>query len=147
MITLRIATPADATLLFPLTRALNDHEGITVSDETLQRGLAELLGDPALGRIFIVERGDQPIGYGLVTFAFDLEFGGREGWLTELWIASEHRKGGAGAGALAQIEDQLRGLGVRALHLQVRPDNPAKRLYDRLGWEASPRIVMTRRLA
>jgi GNAT superfamily N-acetyltransferase len=147
VITLRIATPADATLLFPLTRALNDHEGITVSDATLQSALAQLLGDPALGRIFVIEREAQPIGYGLVTFAFDLEFGGREGWLTELWIAHEHRKAGAGAGALAQIEEQLRGLGVRALHLQVRPDNPAKRLYDRLGWEASPRIVMTRRLA
>jgi hypothetical protein len=30
------------------------------------------------------------------------------------------------------------------LHLQVRPENPAKRLYDRTGFVASPRIVMTR---
>jgi ribosomal protein S18 acetylase RimI-like enzyme len=35
---------------------------------------------------------------------------------------------------------------VHALHLQVRPDNPALRLYQRSGFVASARIVMTRRL-
>jgi hypothetical protein len=32
------------------------------------------------------------------------------------------------------------------MHLQVRPDNEAVRVYERAGFVASPRIVLTRRL-
>ena len=48
--------------------------------------------------------------------------------------------------ALEALAPRLRALGVGALHLQVRPDNPARRLYQRAGFVASPRIVMTRKL-
>ena len=33
-----------------------------------------------------------------------------------------------------------------ALHLQVRPENPALRLYERSGFSRSPRLILTRRL-
>ena len=44
------------------------------------------------------------------------------------------------------LEIELRPLGVRALHLQVRPENPALRLYERAGFSRSPRLILTRRL-
>ncbi len=47
---------------------------------------------------------------------------------------------------LALLDGELRALGVRAVHLGVRPENPAVRLYARAGFEASPRLFMTRRL-
>ena len=43
--------------------------------------------------------------------------------------------------AAAEYESEM----LHALHLQVRPDNPAQRLYRRAGFTASPRITMTRR--
>jgi ribosomal protein S18 acetylase RimI-like enzyme len=81
-----------------------------------------------------------------VTFGFDLEFGGRDAYLDELWIDAHARGCGAGGAALDALAAPLRALGVRALHLQVRPENPAMRLYARSGFVASPRTVMTRRL-
>ncbi len=146
MIVLRRAAPADLEVVFPKTRALNDHEGISVSDETLAAALLHLLHTPGLGGIWIVERDGSAVGYAMVTFGYDLEFGGRDAWVTELWIDEAARGGGTGAAALAALEAELAVHDVRALHLQVRPDNPAKRLYERAGYEASPRIVMTRRL-
>ncbi len=146
-LTLRLATVDDLGQIFPMTKALNAHEDIALEDDALAASLGHLLGDPRLGAVFVIERGGAAAGYALCTYSYDLEFGGREAWLTELWIEDAHRGGGAGAAALTLLEAELVARGVHAVHLQVRPDNPAKRLYDRLGWTASPRVVMTRRLS
>jgi ribosomal protein S18 acetylase RimI-like enzyme len=168
---LRPAGIGDLAAVLPRTLALNAHEGIAVDPPVLEAALDRLLRDPALGGVWLVERsetgGEDPdgsaggaagsaprgierdgaaIGYAMVTFGYDLEFGGRDAFLTELWIDPPARGTGAGSAALALLDPELRARGVRALHLQVRPDNPALRLYQRSGFIASPRIVMTRRL-
>ena len=144
MFRIRRATEADTALLLPRTAALNAHEGIAIDAPTLEAALRRLLGDPSLGCVWLIEPG--PVGYAIVTFGYDLEFGGRDAYLTELWIDADARGGGAGRAALGLVGDAVRALGVGALHLQVRPDNPAMRLYTRAGFVASPRVVMTRKL-
>jgi len=145
-IELRVATLDDAEALFPRTRALNDHEGIAISDEALDTALRQLLDDASIGCAWLIERDGAVLGYAIVTYGFDLEFAGREGWLTELWVDPEHRRGGVAATALALLAGELRARDVRAMHLQVRPDNDALRIYERAGFETSPRLVLTRRL-
>jgi ribosomal protein S18 acetylase RimI-like enzyme len=144
-IRLRAATDEDLAAVLPRTRALNDHEGITISDAALEAALRKLLGDPALGGVWLA-LDPAPIGYAIVTFGYDLEFSGRDAYLTELWIDEAARGRGAGTQVLALLDPELRARGVHALHLQVRPDNPAFRLYERTGFVASPRTIMTRRM-
>ncbi len=146
MIALRAASIADVSAVFPRTRALNDHEGIEISDERLRAGLEKLLGNPGFGGVWLVLRDGETIGYAIVTYGYDLEFGGREGWLTELWIDADQRGHGAGAETITALETELRQRDVLAMHLQVRSENPAARLYQRMGFVASPRTIMTRRL-
>ena len=146
MLRLRPATPDDLAELLPRTRALNAHEGIAIDPAVLEAALDRLLRDPGLGGAWLIERDGAAIGYAIATFGYDLEFGGRDAVLTELWIDPPARGGGAGGAALALLGPELRERGVGALHLQVRPDNPARRLYQRSGFVASPRVVMTRRL-
>lgn len=150
MIQLRLATLDDFDAVLPRTRALNAHEGIEVPAPVFEAALRRLLSDPQIGGCWLVERitapTTAPIGYAIATFSFDLEFGGREAYLTELWIDPPARGGGAGAAALALLADELRARGVSAMHLQVRPENPAARLYARAGFTTSPRRIMTRRL-
>jgi ribosomal protein S18 acetylase RimI-like enzyme len=143
---LRSATVDDLALVLPRTRALNDHEGIDVSDADLDRALRKLLADESLGGVWLIEDAGKPVGYAIVTFGYDLEFGGRDAWLTELYVDDEHRAKGAGSAALALLDEELRAHHVRALHLQVRPENPALRLYERAGFSRSPRLLLTRRL-
>jgi ribosomal protein S18 acetylase RimI-like enzyme len=143
---LRSATPDDLATLLPRTLALNAHEAITTDAATIEAALGRLLGDPALGGVWLVEQDGAPIGYAIVTFGYDLEFGGRDAYLTEIWIDPSARGQGAGGTALDLLGPALRTHGVQALHLQVRPDNPALRLYERSGFVASPRITMTRTL-
>jgi ribosomal protein S18 acetylase RimI-like enzyme len=143
---LRPANPDDLAELLPRTRALNAHEGIAIDPPVLEAALDHLLRDPSIGRAWLVDRDRVAIGYAIVTFGYDLEFGGRDAYLTELWIDPPARGDGAGSAALRLLDPELRAHGVHALHLQVRPDNPALRLYQRSGFAASPRVVMTRLL-
>lgn len=145
MLRLRRATPADLPDLLPRTRALNAHEGIVVAPDALEAALHALLADPASGGVWLIEDA-AVVGYAIVTFGYDLEFAGRDAWLTELWVDEHARGTGAGTAALSLLDAQLQPLGVRALHLQVRPENPALRLYERAGFTRSPRLVLTRRL-
>lgn len=145
-VALRLATLADLSLLLPRTRALNAHESIAISDAELETALRGLLADGSLGGVWLIEEDGAAIGYAIVTYGYDLEFAGRDAYLTELWIDEGARGRGAGKAALALLPDELRARGVHALHLQVRPENPAARLYERAGFVKSPRWIMTRRL-
>jgi len=146
VIALRPANIDDLAELLPRTTSLNEHEDIALEPAVLQAALERLLRDPTLGGVWLVERDRVVIGYAIVTFGYDLEFNGRDAVLTELWIDPPARGAGVGAAVLQLLGPVLRALGVHALHLQVRPDNPARRLYERSGFVASPRIVMTQRL-
>ena len=143
---LRAATVGDLAHVLPRTRALNDHESIEIADAALEAALRQLLGDPNLGGVWLIEDGGVACGYAIVTYGYDLEFAGRDAYLTELWIDPEARGRGAGSAALAALDGELRDRGVHALHLQVRPENAAVRLYERAGFTRSPRLLMTRRL-
>ena len=146
MFALRLATVDDIAEVLPRTRAFNALESIVIDPATHESALRRLLGDPSLGGVWLVERAGVPVGYAIVTFGFDLEFGGRDSYLTELWIDPDARGRGAGTVALTLLESELGSRDVRALHLQVRSDNPAVRLYERTGFITSLRRVMTRRL-
>lgn len=146
MVQVRSATLDDIAQVLPRTRELNAHEGIVISDERLEAALRRLMGDASLGGVWLVERDRDVIGYAIVTYGYDLEFGGRDAYLTELWIDADKRGGRAGSAALELLTGALRAHDVQALHLQVRPENPALRLYERSGFVRSPRVVMTRRL-
>jgi ribosomal protein S18 acetylase RimI-like enzyme len=146
VIALRPASLPDLAAVLPRTLALNAHEAIAIDPPVLEAALARLLGDPGIGEVWLIERDGAAIGYAIATFGYDLEFGGRDAVLTELWIDPPERGRGAASAALRLIAPELRARGVGALHLQVRPENPALALYQRSGFVASPRVVMTRRL-
>jgi ribosomal protein S18 acetylase RimI-like enzyme len=146
-ITLRAASSVDLDDILPRTRALNDHEGIQISTPQLRAALEKLLADRSLGGVWVIEDEAKAIGYAIVTFGYDLEFGGRDAWLTELWVDEKRRGRGTGSATLALLEPELRALDVRAYHLQVRPENPAMRLYERAGFVRVPRQILTRRLS
>ena len=157
---MRTATQDDVAEILPRTQALNAEEGIVIDDARLEAAVRRLLAEPSLGAVWLAEhsspeagplgsmtRGDGPvIGHAVVTYGYDLEFGGRDAFLTELWVDEPQRRRGAATALLAAIADALRAQDIAALHLQVRTDNPAQRLYERLGFARSPRVIMTKRI-
>lgn len=148
--TIRHARATDAPRLLPLVQALNTHEGISWQPAPLAAALDRLLSDPAIGRVLVAESADTPDhfdGYAIATFGFDLEFAGRDAFLTELYVAEGARGRGVGRALLRGIQEELRAADVRAVHLMVRPGNAeAQALYHGEGFREVPRQILTKRL-
>jgi ribosomal protein S18 acetylase RimI-like enzyme len=146
-VSLRRVEPADIEALLPMMLAFNRFESIAMTREKLVPALAALTADPAIGACWFIAADAEVAGYAVITFGFDLEWGGRDGWLTELWIEPAHRGAGLGRAALAALEREAIARGVRALHLAVRHDNePAQALYRGAGFEQPDRAMLTKRL-
>jgi ribosomal protein S18 acetylase RimI-like enzyme len=144
---LRPATDHDLEPLLRCMVAFNDDDGIDFSADAGRAPLEKLLGDPSLGFAHVAESGDELVGYGVLAFGYDLEFGGRDAFLTEIFVRDDQRGGGLGERLLAAIEARAASLGVLAIHLAVRPSNEAAlRLYRRRGFDVVPRALMSKRL-
>ena len=98
--------------------------------------------------MWLIVEGGEVAGYAVLTFGYDLEFSGRDAFLTELFVRRELRGRGIGRRALAAVERQAVTLKARAVHLMVRPENSrAVTLYATAGYEAPRRVMLSRIVA
>ena len=139
------ATAADEGPLLALIREFYVVEHLPYDEAVLHGALAQLWESPALGRVLLMRDGDEPVGYGVLTFGFSLEYHGRDALVDELYVRESHRGRGAGSAFLAFVEDLCRAEGVRAVHLEVDHVNlRAKALYHRRGYEDHDRHLLTK---
>ena len=143
----RPAVAADVPALLDRMALFNALEGIAWSPASGEPALRALLADASLGHVGLFEAGGAVAGYFVLTWGYDLEWAGRDAWLTELFLDEGLRGRGLGARCLDAVEAAARGAGARALHLMVRPENdPALRLYRGAGFEAPPRVCLSKPL-
>jgi ribosomal protein S18 acetylase RimI-like enzyme len=143
----RAAIETDVSVLLDMIHDFFDGEGMPFDAKNVSPALTSLLGSPSLGSVWIFQQAKAVVGYAIVTYGFDLEFNGRDAFLTDLYLIPEWRGQGVGSAALAIVEREARQAGVRALHLLVHPTNDrALRLYRNARFEVSHRTVMTKRL-
>jgi ribosomal protein S18 acetylase RimI-like enzyme len=135
--------------ILPLMEEFNAFEGITWKPETMVPALEFLLDDPALGFGLLARDPSTGglVGYGLATMGYDVEYGGADAFVTELFVAPAQRGRGIGHLLLDALVAALEARGARAVHLMVRPENAAARaLYGGRGFREVPRLLMTRPL-
>src|SRR6188768_2745599 len=88
----------DEAKIVPLMIAFNQAEGIVWRPEPMRAALRRLICEPDLGVVLVgrdVSAG-AVVGYSLATFGFDLEFAGRDAFITELFVEDAFRKRGTG---------------------------------------------------
>jgi ribosomal protein S18 acetylase RimI-like enzyme len=139
----RVATVADVPAVAALQREFYAHEGYAwpVSESLLHA----FVTDASLGRLLVDE---SLAAYAVLAFGYSFEFGGRDAFVDELYVAGHARGRGLGTEALRYAEEVAIAAGVRALHLEVEHGNEsAKRLYARIGYEEHSRVLMTKTLA
>jgi ribosomal protein S18 acetylase RimI-like enzyme len=142
-----LATGEHAPDILPLMVAFNAAESIPWRSDVMVPALYRLLNDNSLGVVLIARVGPHLVGYSVATFGYDLEFAGRDAFITEIFVDVASRGQGLGRRLLESTEQHLRQRNVHAVHLVVRPDNPrARTLYESQGFKASPRIIMTKEL-
>lgn len=144
MTSLRESTTADLDALVELQRRYYAEDGYPFAAASAREVLARFLGDPALGRLWLIDDGGAAFGYVALTFGYSFEFRGRDAFVDELYLLPEHRGRGHGGRALAFVKQAAPSLGVRAIHLEVERDKPgAKALYRRVGFVDHERHLMT----
>ena len=142
-LTIRPARRGDFARLLPLVEAYYRYDSIAFDRAVTGRALRHLLRDRTLGRAWIVDTGRSLAGYTILTYNYDLEFGGTQGIITDLFVDVRYRRKGLGAKLVAAISDYCHDAGIAAVELQVTAKNRrARRFYHALGFRKSDRIVM-----
>lgn len=145
---LREAGPADLGVLMPLVRAYHAFEQVEQSDAGREAVLRPLLEHRDFGRVWLIECGQDVVGYIALCYGYSIEFEGRDAFVDELYVLPQWRGRGLGRQALDHVCAHARAAGVRALHLEVANDNRrAIGLYASLGFENRERFhLMSRKL-
>lgn len=146
--TVRGAGSRDLEALIPLVEQFQEFERIPFDAGAARQNLTRLLESPQLGQALLAELDGRAIGYAILTYGYDLEFGGMDAYLTDLFLIDAERDRGHGTWLLEQIEEIALQAGVKALHLMVAPSNHrAHHVYYRAGFRASPRLFLTKLLS
>src|SRR6266481_2176720 len=141
---IRPATQSDLARILPLIEAYYAFDSIDFDARVIRPALSRLLRDKSLGRCWVVDAAGALAGYAILTYIYDLEFGGTEGIITEFFIASNYRREGLGASMIATVREFCRSARIGTIELQVsRGNRRARSFYQDLGFEASDRIVMS----
>ncbi len=140
---LAAAGPGDGDVLLSLARSFHaeDNHPISASGESALRKLLDELG---LGFAALLTRETRPIGYAAICFGYSIEWGGRDAFLDDLYVAPAERGSGVGQWMIEALALEAKRRGVRALHLEIMPGNPAERLYGRLAFHDRGSRLMTR---
>ena len=87
------AGAADTEQLIEWMRELWLTDTAPFNESLSRQALAQLLADPTLGRAWLLPG---CAGYLILTFGFSLEYGGRDAFIDEFFIAAPHRGRGLG---------------------------------------------------
>ena len=140
------ALPEHVETLLASVRAYYAFDGIGFDAEHVRGAIQLLLETPAFGEAWLIRDGAEFVGHFVVSFGFDIEFGGRQATLTELYLEERARGRGFGAAALGFVQQRLTDFGIRTLELQAEADNlEARRFYERAGFVAETRVPFTKR--
>lgn len=143
-VTIRPAQPRDFRRLLELVRSYYRYDSIAFEERATGRALRRLMRYASLGRVWVIDTGRTLAGYLILTYNYDLEFGGMEGMITDLFIEARYRGKGLGARMIATVREFCRRERIGTMELQVSRDNRAARAFYRaLGFKALDRIVMS----
>jgi GNAT superfamily N-acetyltransferase len=148
MSAMRPATTADAQTLVDLMAEFYAESGYVLDRPHAAAAFSELLAEPRLGRVWLVERDATVAGYLVLTFVFAMEYGGLTAVVDDFYVRPAFRGAGAGTAALAEVRERCAELGVRAVSVEVGGENAvAQSVYRRTGFAMTDRRLMRLGLA
>jgi len=138
----------DVAKFSPLARAYWKFERIRgFRPKKHERLITKILKNPYLGRVWVAEEGNRPIGYLVVAFLMSLEYGGISCEIDELYVDRPERGRGVGKALLQAAEKSLSRQRMTQISLRVGKSNRAAiRFYQNLGFRKRKEyLVMDRK--
>jgi ribosomal protein S18 acetylase RimI-like enzyme len=134
--TVRPADPSDLDTIagFNVAMAL-EAEHKRLDPDTVRRGVAAALADPAKGRYFIAERDGRVVGQLMITFEWSDWRNGVFWWIQSVYVHPQARQSGVFTALFRHLEAQAKSQpGVCGLRLYVEDGNTrAQATYRRCG--------------
>jgi ribosomal protein S18 acetylase RimI-like enzyme len=134
-VTVREATPADLETLASLWRAFEDERPSPPYEEVDEATeLAEVAGYVE-GHVALLAEDEErrPLGFALARMRSS-----KLGWISDLYVVPEARRGGVAAALARAATDRLRTQGAEVVELEVQSSNgDARSVYERWGFRES----------
>ncbi len=112
-----------------------------------KRGLEAILGNPALGRIFVAREGKRVVAMASLLYTISTAEGGKAALFEDLVVHPDERKRGIGEALLKHVVDFARAEGVLRITLLTDMQNErAQAMYRRVGFVGSPMKPMRLKL-
>lgn len=145
---IRIATPADIPALCQLLAQLFAQEAeFTPAPAVQQRGLAAIIGDPALGEILVAVEGERIVAMVNLLYTVSTALGAPVALLEDMVVDASARGAGLGSALLEAAIAHAQSRGCRRITLLTDGDNlAAQRFYRRHGFAPSPMVPLRRTL-
>ena len=132
---MRRASFDDIPLLVDLMAEFYGEAGYELDRDRASTAFAALIADERLGYIWVIQAEEQDVGHLVLTLRFAMEYGGLIGCLDDLYVKPGWRGRGLATGALMEMRKMCQNAGIRALTVEVSPDNgPAQTVYRRGGF-------------
>ena len=142
----RLATLDDREAVLEMMRLYYEDDRLPYDRPIAEAAFLEFIADETLGRFWVfAESGNSKlVGYLALPFGYSFEYGGREGFVDELYVEAESRGKGFGSAAIRYAESQAARLGLCAVRLEVTAYNPrAAALYLKLGFTDTGRSLLS----
>ncbi|MCB2053168.1 MAG: GNAT family N-acetyltransferase [Geminicoccaceae bacterium] len=137
----------EAELLRAMIGAYHAEDGTPLDAGHVARVVRRLLDGEALARLWLIEAEGTVCGYLCLALGFAIEVGGGDFYVDELYVEPDRRGRGVGTRALEAAERSALTLGAVRVCLEVEAANcDARRLYERRGYAAHRRSLMSKRL-
>lgn len=141
------ANAQDATTLTQWIQRYYAYDHIPFNEALILPAIPHLLKNDQEGVAYFVTLNDLTIGYFILTFGFDLEFGGKLAIVTDLFFDEAVRRKGAGHATIQFIQSICLEAGIAVLQLQVETDNhEAQAFYQKSGFKTLTRHSLIREL-
>lgn len=132
--------------MLAMVRAFHAEDGHPLEASSEEAVLRVAAGEE-LARAWIVRSANNAVGYLILTLGYSVEYGGRDGFIDDLYLKPELRGQGVGSRLVAFALDQAAAMGINTLHLEVEIGNArAARVYQTVGFEETGRKLMRRRI-
>jgi len=136
---IRRAEPDDLDSLVTMHRAFGEADQHPFCEKRVRAGFEPLLADDRWGVVWMV---DDPASYAVLTWGWSIEAGGAEAVLDEIYVSQ--RGAGTGSALMEHLVNDAMARGLARIFLETeRHNEPARRLYARLGFVEDDSIWMS----
>ena len=126
---IRLAKSEDIDGLLRCARAFHAEDGHPLPKAGEVALVALVDANSPYGRVLVLDADGEVAGYAVLCFGYSVEFGGRDAFVDDLYVAAPLRAKGFGRQMMERLAEIARAEGGHALHLEVFTGNPMADWY------------------